>query len=223
MKIFSIFQSIDGEVGAGQGGFTTFVRFAGCVDTPCKWCDTRYALKEEHGNEMSAEEILIAVESLSMWPRITITGGEPLLQQEGFWKLVDLLFHTEKVISVETNGTVDFFQNENVGVVHHWIVDYKLPSAGKIHSLMKEDMFLKLDKPDWIKFVIGSHEDYELAKEKMHYFIEKGCQAKFAFSPILGIWLITPSVLLQWLIRDKLFHVVLNIQIHKAVNLDEPE
>jgi 7-carboxy-7-deazaguanine synthase len=222
MKIFSIFQSVNGEVGTGQGGFTTFVRFAGCVDTPCKWCDTKYALNKEVGHEITATQILEAIESLSMWPYVTITGGEPLLQQEGFWELAELLLHAEKVISVETNGTVDFFKHENVGAVHHWIVDYKLPSSGKIHSLMQEDMFLKLDKPDWIKFVIESPEDYELAKEKMHFFIEKGCQARFAFSPILGIHTITPSLLLQWLIRDKLFHVVLNIQIHKAVNLDEP-
>jgi 7-carboxy-7-deazaguanine synthase len=223
MKIFSIFTSINGEVGAGQGMFTTFVRFAGCVDTPCKWCDTKYALGKEVGYEMSAKEILDTIESLSMWPHVTITGGEPLLQQKGFWELVELLFQEGKVLSVETNGTINFFKNENVGMVNHWIVDYKLPSSGKIHFLMKEDMFPELDKPDWIKFVIGTHEDYELAKEKVHSFIEKGCQARFAFSPILGSWLITPSLLLQWLIRDKLFHVVLNIQIHKAVNLSEPD
>ena len=222
MKIYSIFTSINGEVGAGQGVFTTFVRFAGCVDTPCKWCDTKYALDKKVGQEMTANEILKNIESLNMWPHVTITGGEPLLQYNDFWELIILLFQAGKVISVETNGTVNLFKSEDAYAVNHWIVDYKLPSAGKIHSLMKEDMFTKLEKDDWIKFVIGTHEDYELAKEKMHFFIEKGCQARFAFSPILGAWGITPSSLLKWLIRDKLFHVVLNIQIHKAVNLGEP-
>jgi len=223
MKIYSIFQTVNGEVGVGQGIFTTFVRFAGCVSTPCTWCDTRYALREDSGKEMSAQEILEEIESFSMWPHVTITGGEPLMQPEGFNELVNLLTTKGKIVSVETNGAFDVFDQDDSCVVQHWIVDYKLPSAGKIHSLMKEDMFVNLVHEDWIKFVVETVEDYELAKEKMHYFIEQGCQARFAFSPILGSWAVTPSSLLKWLIKDKLFHVVLNIQIHKAVLLGEPD
>ena len=219
MQIYSIFKSINGEVG-NQGMFTTFVRFAGCMKTPCKWCDTKYAISPTSGITTSPREVVYKIESISAgWPHVTITGGEPLMQRESLKELLHLLWERSKIVSVETNGVHDIFASNISYLVKHWIVDYKTPSSGISHK-MYDPMFILLEKSDWVKMVISDSKDYEFAKERMHYFIKEGCQATFAFSP-MSYGEVTPSLLMNWLIEDNLFNVVLNLQLHKLASLDE--
>ena len=221
MKLYSIFTSINGEVGACQGMFTTFIRFAGCMKTPCKWCDTTYALDPDSGKEVTPEQVTNQVELTNKgWPHVTITGGEPLMQKKEFEFLVRLLWEKDHIISVETSGAYNIFDTTVAPMVKHWVVDYKTPSSGISH-MMKDAMFPLLEESDWIKFVISDRQDYNFSKEKIHSFIEDGCQANIAFSP-MSDGKVSPSQLMRWLIQDKLYHVILNLQLHKLGKLDEP-
>jgi 7-carboxy-7-deazaguanine synthase len=222
MQIYSIFNSINGEVGAGQGMFSTFVRFAGCMEVPCKWCDTTYALNPESGKDVTPTQVLNQVKLAGNgWPHVTITGGEPLMQKEQFNDLVHLLWREDYIISVETNGAHNIFDDISTWKVKHWVVDYKTPSSGVSH-MMKDELFPLLCKDDWIKLVIADREDYKFAKEKIHSFVENGCQARLAFSP-MSDGQVSPSQLMHWLSRDNLYHIVLNLQLHKLASLNEPE
>lgn len=214
MKINEIFISIDGEVNYFyQGGFTIFIRFAGCNfnKNPCSYCDTKYALNLSDGKEMTIDEVIDRVKELKC-KKITITGGEPLLQRKEFEQLTERLWHNGFKISVETNGS---FLPEGLRL-GSWIVDYKLPSSG-CHNKMKRENFISLNSNDYIKFVIMDEFDYDYAITVMSLLKELRCKAKFAFSPVFETNI--QKNLVDWLIRDELFDVVINVQIHKFLQI----
>ena len=149
--------------------------------------------------------------------RLLITGGEPLLQREELHHLLTLLkdFSPSMKITIETNGS---FVVPIKWPVDCWVVDYKLRSSGQKHKMWIYDRnFLKLRKQDFIKFVIGSYDDYDDAIHIMESFIEEGCRCRFAFSPILSEF--SAERLINRLSFDELFNVIVNIQIHKLIDV----
>lgn len=119
MRVNEIFYSLQGE-GRWTGTASVFVRLSGC-NLKCWFCDT----KHEEGTEMSEEEILERVSSLtretrissesrnssnssesseSSYPHVVITGGEPGLQLTK--TLIDKLHNAGYFIQIETNGTI---------------------------------------------------------------------------------------------------------------------
>ena len=227
LKINEIFKSIDGEANGflGMGQFTTFIRFQGC-NLDCPYCDTKYASESSAGTykEMSIEEILIEVGDAK---KVTITGGEPLLQREGFEALIVALGRN-RLITVETNGTQklrrhtgNLFLNVNV----RYVVDYKLPTAyGNINVTNKAE-YWALRPFDVIKFVIFSLDDYEIAK---HVISEKNIIASSMAQKVLSLGIKTgkrtgPVVehegeLLRYIIKDHDERFCIQVQLHKILN-----
>ena len=183
LNVQAIFDSIDGEENAfdGAGQLTTFIRLKGC-SLRCKWCDTKYAQKSKPENWMDIDEIIQQVH----FPKVTITGGEPLLQEGSVIELCNRLTyylnnnHYSKV-TIETNGTIQptYFHAD----VRH-IVDYKLPSSG-MTKYMKSKVFTSLRHSDVIKFVISDEKDYEYAKRQIQ--MHPNWIAKMVFSPAVKI------------------------------------
>lgn len=91
-----MYAGIQGE-GIFVGSPTFFVRLAGC-NLRCSYCDSKFTWEE--GISVNESLILQRFE-LSGMPSMTITGGEPLLQD-----LSELINHTNKRVFIETNGTV---------------------------------------------------------------------------------------------------------------------
>lgn len=156
MKINEIFSSIDGE-GYRAGELATFIRVAGC-NLRCNYCDTKYALDENVGKEMSIKEILEEVDKFNV-KNITITGGEPLIHKD-IEILIDLLIKNGYRVNIETNGSVKIDKYLNKCLI---TMDYKCTS-----SLMEEKMLLenieKLTEKDVLKFVIRD-SDFENVEE----------------------------------------------------------
>jgi 7-carboxy-7-deazaguanine synthase len=216
MKIYSIFPSIDGEVNAySQGCLTTFIRMANC-NLRCKYCDTLYAVSSDAGTEMSVEDVMEQVNSIGI-KRVTITGGEPLVQLDNFLELTRHLYRGNYLVSVETNGT---FPCTGYGV-GSWVVDYKLPSSGCMDA-MTDDAFVKLSANDFVKFVIADEVDFDRAVSIKNYFQEKlQLTCKFAFSPSHDV--LDPNVLIKWLLGHQVLDAIVNIQLHKVCNLEESQ
>jgi 7-carboxy-7-deazaguanine synthase len=104
MKVVEKFVSINGE-GTRAGELAVFIRFKGC-NLACSYCDTMWANEKDCPfTEMSQEEILDYVKSTGV-KNVTLTGGEPLLQ-EGVDRLIDLLLDSDLRVEIETNGAVD--------------------------------------------------------------------------------------------------------------------
>lgn len=183
MKVVEIFDSIEGE-GFRQGLPVTFIRLGGC-NLRCPYCDTKYSWHDDGTwKDMSIEEIVKQVH----FPNITITGGEPLIQ-DGIVSLIRTLVEDQGCsINVETNGTVwvrDFhslldFAARGFGVDApvYYTIDYKCPSSG-MEDKMERFNFL----PDWAweknhciyKFVVANYYDlqraYEVCRDRLYTFM----------------------------------------------------
>lgn len=218
MRVYSIFRSIDGEVNHfHQGRFSTFIRLAGC-NLRCAYCDTLYAQEKDSGTEMSVAYIVKEIEKLNCW-KVTITGGEPLLQAEELFELLRWLNRNEYRVSVETNGS-----QELLGIgVGSWVLDYKLPSSGMMDH-MKIIEHVRLGEDDFVKFVIMDEKDFKVASETMLALQANRCRATFAFSPVDSV--LDPKDLMRWIEESTggfwtPSDVVVNLQLHKYIGLVE--
>ena len=160
-RVVEIFRSIDGE-GRRTGMTAQFVRLAGC-NLRCSYCDTVYALygeKEEcKYREMSADEIMAGLDRRI--PRITLTGGEPLLHKN-VCHLLRRLSGSGYEINVETNGAVPVAPLWEAGLREtvFCTVDYKLPSSGMERHMLMDNYFC-LSVQDVVKFVVGDDGDID--------------------------------------------------------------
>jgi len=224
INVYSIFTTINGEIGrSGQGSWATFIRLAGC-NLRCNWCDTRYAQEEDSGREMSLNEVLFKVKSCKC-KNITITGGEPLLQRKPFTSLVNQLLIEDYLVSVETNGSIPLIPRREMCIIKNdvsWVVDYKPPSAGVEKPFCVENLD-HLGVKDYLKFVINEDGDY-----KAVFNILKGkeieghsIRANVVVSPVLNSSF-PPEKLYDRMHLDGLYDVPISIQIHKLIPLKEP-
>lgn len=182
LNVQSIFDSIDGEANGfdGAGQLTTFIRLKGC-QLRCSYCDTKYAQNAEPVNWMTIDEIIQEVH----FPKVTITGGEPLLQRTRLWPLIDELLTNAYKITMETNGTEPPLAEIDTSFRElRYIVDFKLPSSGVMEH-MNSMVFSSLSHNDVIKFVISDVEDYKYAKMLIQE--QPSWKAKKVMSPALSV------------------------------------
>ncbi|MEM0160518.1 MAG: radical SAM protein [Thermoplasmata archaeon] len=157
MKINEIFYSIQGE-GVHIGIPMVFVRFTGC-NLRCEWCDTKYAFFE--GSQMSVEEVMKEIKKHKVrW--VCITGGEPLLQED-VYTLIYQLLKEEYNILIQTNGSISLIDIpcEDTIFIN---MDIKTPSSKMQDKLLDSNLEI-LGKKDSIKFVIADEEDYKYMKQ----------------------------------------------------------
>lgn len=224
LQVTSLFLSIDGEVNArGQGTPSFFIRLAGC-NLRC-WrrfggCDTVYAFGE--GTRMRVADMLARVDEIGC-PKVTLTGGEPLLQKGPALAALLRGLHGRGVfVSMETNGSIapDFEGRECVGSL---VYDYKCPSSGCTAAMQPFAALCRaLGPTDYVKFVLRDRADYDFARERvleMRALCRERSGPVPAFSPLLptaenGL---TPDALVALLLADRLFEVQVNLQLHKYV------
>lgn len=190
LNVQSIFDSIDGEFNGfnGAGQLTTFIRLKGC-NLRCDYCDTKYAQESKSENWMTIDEIVEQIH----FPKVTITGGEPLLQIRALALLLARLLGLKYKVTVETNGSIEPFYwrygyefnwvwstDSNLTENLRYVVDFKLPSSGMAKH-MKSEVFNSLRAVDVIKFVISDEEDYNYAKMLIQEHLT--WVAKKVFSP----------------------------------------
>jgi 7-carboxy-7-deazaguanine synthase len=210
-KVAEKFVSINGE-GSLCGQLAVFIRFAGC-NLNCSYCDTAWANEKNTPYEpMSVEDIHKYVKSTGI-KNITLTGGEPLLQ-EGIVKLVEVLSQDKELhVEIETNGSVlldKFLRIENPP---SFTMDYKLPSSN-MENKMALDNFHYLTGKDTVKFVVGSVEDLEKALEIINRY-HLTDQTRVYISPVFGQ--IHPNSIVEFMKKNKMNGVHLQIQLHKII------
>ena len=209
-EVVENFVSINGE-STHAGELAVFVRFKGC-NLHCSYCDTKWANESDvEFKSMSAEEICELVKNTGV-KNVTLTGGEPLLQNE-IEVLIDRLIMQGNRVEIETNGSVSlekFALMKNRAV---FTMDYKLPSSN-MEKYMCLENFEFLNEHDTVKFVSGSIEDLEKAEmiiqkysliEKCHVYI----------SPVFGR--INPADIVDFMIKRNLNGVRLQLQLHKFI------
>ncbi|MFL6582891.1 MAG: radical SAM protein [Chthoniobacterales bacterium] len=204
LTINEIYKSIQGE-STWAGLPCVFIRLTFC-DLRCSYCDTEYAFYD--GRKQSLREIVGAVEKFDC-TLVEITGGEPLLQKNVL-PLMTALADAGHTVLLETSGAHDI---SGVDPRVHRIMDLKTPSSGEVGRNRFENID-HLTGRDELKFVIGSREDYEWAREQVQRFgLADRCYAVL-FSPVFGR--IDPREIVEWLLADKL-PVRFQLQMHKFI------
>jgi 7-carboxy-7-deazaguanine synthase len=203
LRVTEIFYSIQGE-SATVGIPTTFIRLTGCP-LRCSYCDTEYAFTG--GDRISVEEILARIAEFPT-RYVTVTGGEPLAQNNCF-VLLDRLVEKAYRVSLETGGAIDV-SSVNPEVVK--VMDLKTPSSGEQHRNRYENIHY-LDNKDQVKFVIGTRDDYLWASDVLkRYALDERCSV--IFSPVSGK--MDASRLADSILEDGL-PVRFQIQLHKVL------
>lgn len=210
-KIAEMFSSINGE-GTHAGQLAFFIRFTGC-NLNCSYCDTKWAnVPDAKYTEMTAEEILSEMKKSGI-KNVTVTGGEPLIQQE-IIPLLETLCGDGRYVEIETNGSADVSEvlkiKENRPAL---TMDYKLPSSG-MESHMRTENFAVLEKKDTVKFVAGSRADLERALEIIREFGLIGKCAVY-ISPVFGE--IEPAEIVDFMLANTLNGVNVQLQMHKFI------
>ncbi len=204
LTINEIFHSIQGE-STYAGRPCVFIRLTAC-DLRCSWCDTAYAFTE--GRKMSLPEVVSAAESFGC-PLVEITGGEPLLQDDVYPLMRELLARGRSVL-LETGGHISVDKVPD-GVVK--IIDVKCPASGESAHNHWPNLDL-LGAADQVKFVVQDRADYDFAREVVaRRHLADRCAAVL-FSPVHDV--LAPKDLAGWILADRL-PVLLQLQVHKYI------
>lgn len=178
-----IFHTLQGE-GASVGCPAVFIRASLC-NLHCIWCDSdhtwnfegspwphrkdsdpayRKFSKAEQIIELSPADAAARILAFDC-PRVVITGGEPLLQQQEFLAMIQVIRHNRPncVFEVETNGTRPP-EPEFAAAIDQFNVSPKLANSGMEESLRLQpaalEAFAALPKA-WFKFVVAAPADLE--------------------------------------------------------------
>ncbi len=190
LVVNEIYLSLQGE-STFAGLPCIFVRLTAC-NLRCSYCDTAYAFTEGEKKPLAqirAEVLPLAapfqsksaatadgsqLRSISgpglrpsdfppVLPLVELTGGEPLLQQDSL-PLMKALCDDSFIVLLETSGAHDI---SGVDARVRRIMDLKCPSSGEVARNRWENL-PHLRRTDEIKFVIGTREDYEWAKQQIN-------------------------------------------------------
>ncbi len=210
-KVVEKFVSINGE-GSRAGQTAVFIRFAGC-NLSCSYCDTRWAnQKDVPYGLMTSEEILEYIKSTGI-SNVTLTGGEPLLQDNIKELLMLISADSSLSCEIETNGAVSLKEFAHIDNRPLFTMDYKLPSSG-MEKYMCTENFSLLGRADTVKFVSGSREDLSRAGEIMEKYGLAG-KVNLYLSPVFGQ--IEPSEIVDFMLENKLNSVNMQLQMHKFI------
>jgi len=171
LVVNEIYLSLQGE-STFAGLPCIFIRLTAC-DLRCSYCDTAYAFTE--GKKMLVSDAVNEVlrtaapfsdakfnAQCSRLPLVELTGGEPLLQKNCL-PLMKQLCDENFTVLIETGGAHDV---SDIDPRVRRIVDLKCPSSGEMARNRYENI-AHLKATDEIKFVVGSVEDYEWAKQQI--------------------------------------------------------
>ncbi len=210
-KVAERFVSINGEA-AHAGELAVFLRFTGC-NLCCSYCDTAWANAEDAPYTVFTTQELCDYVKETGVRNVTITGGEPLLQQD----LPELLkaLHTLGVrTEIETNGSLSIAALAKMPERPVFTLDYKCPSSGMEASMLTKQNYLYLTAEDSVKFVVGSREDLLRAKEIVDsYCLTERCHVYL--SPVFGK--IDPKDIVAFMQEHHMNGVRLQLQLHKFI------
>lgn len=213
-KVVEKFISINGE-GSRAGQLAAFIRFNYC-NLNCRYCDTMYANTVDAPYEILSDQDILDYLDNSNIVNVTLTGGEPLIQ-DNINILINLLLKNNYSVEIETNGSVDIkpFINQMRPI---FTLDYKTPSSN-MENKMCLNNYQYLTKNDVVKFVVGTLDDLNKAQEIIARY-DLTNRAKVYFSPIFGM--IEPSMIVDYMIKHHMNDVYMQLQMHKYIwNVDQ--
>ncbi len=209
-RLIERFVSINGEA-AHAGELAVFLRFPGC-NLQCSYCDTAWAnLPDAPYTVYSEQEICDYIRDTGV-KNVTITGGEPLLQPE-LGLLIRALHAMGVRTEIETNGSLPIAELAKMPERPVFTLDYKLPGSG-MESHMLTENYAHLCAHDTVKFVAGSLEDLDKAREIIEtYALTEKCHVYL--SAVFGE--IDCRDIVAYMEKHRMKGVRLQLQLHKFI------
>jgi len=210
-KVVEKFISVNGE-GPLSGQLVVFIRFAGC-NLNCSYCDTTWANKKDVCYDlMTSVDIYNYIKSTDI-KNVTLTGGEPLLQ-EGIIELLEVMSIDKSIhIEIETNGSIPLEKFSSIKNPPSFTMDYKLPSSN-MENKMNLNNYKYLSYKDTVKFVAGSINDLQKTK----FIIDKydlADRTNVYISPVFGK--IELEDIVEFMKCNKMNGINLQMQLHKII------
>lgn len=210
-KVVEKFISINGEA-KRAGELACFIRFAGC-NLNCSYCDTKWANEKNAPYEIMSEEEIYNYIKQSKVNNVTLTGGEPLLQ-ENIDRLIRLLSKDKALnIEIETNGAVNVEKFSQIGENVSLTLDYKLPGSG-MEKFMILDNYKFLTGKDTVKFVVSNKEDLDVTKKIINDY-DLLNKVTVYISSAFGE--IKPADIVEYMIENNMNQAKLQLQMHKYI------
>ena len=210
-KVVEKFVSINGE-GTRAGELAVFIRMKGC-NLDCRYCDTKWANQENASYEIMTEEDIRNYIRDTGVKNVTLTGGEPLFRKDMDILIDYLMQDKDRVVEIETNGSVNIKEYARMKNRASFTMDYKLGASGMEEKMCLEN-FAYLDKRDTVKFVVGSQEDLQRAAEIIEKYALIG-KVSVYFSPVFGD--IKPEEIVDFMVQNRLNDVRMQLQMHKFI------
>ena len=219
MQITEIYKSLQGE-STYAGLPCVFVRLTGC-NLRCSWCDSEYTFTG--GRKMTIADVAGEVRRLNPGGGLVeIPGGEPMLQEREVVPLMEQLLLQGDTVLIETSGERPL---ERVPAAVIKIVDVKCPDSGEPGTFRVENL-QTLTCRDEIKFVVGSRNDYEFARDFAAGHELASRVNAILFSPAFrkdatgtrdsSHCLLDPQLLAEWMLADNVA-ARLSLQLHKFI------
>ena len=211
LNISELFYSIQGE-STYAGLPCVFIRLSGC-NLRCHYCDARYTYEEAHA-AMALDVILSFVDGYP-GALVEITGGEPLLQENVFPLMAELVARNRTVL-LETNGSLPI---DTVAPEVIVVMDIKTPDSGSADSLAGGNIAAararnkNIPGSCEIKFVLTGRDDYTWARDLVNQHA-LNASGPALFSPAKGQ--LSPADLAAWILQDQLA-VRLQLQLHTLI------
>jgi 7-carboxy-7-deazaguanine synthase len=142
-------------------------------------------------------------------PLVEITGGEPLLQED-VYPLMDQLLADGRTVMLETGGHRSIARVPPAVIK---IVDLKCPASGEADRNDYGNLD-RLSPHDEVKFVVQDRPDYEFAKRIIEQNDLASRCAAVLLSPVHGV--LDPKALAAWVLADRL-PVRVQLQLHKYI------
>lgn len=210
-KVVEHFVSINGEAQAA-GELACFIRFAGC-NLNCSYCDTKWANTDTVSYQiMRAEEICDHIRATGV-KNVTLTGGEPLIQNNIDRLLMMLAQDTSLRVEIETNGSVDIKPFKDIDDRLVFTLDYKLPGSG-MENHMLTDNYAWLTKKDAVKFVISDASDMDRARDIIAQY---GLEDKTTVYWSSAFDRISPADIVEYMKKYRMNGIRLQLQLHKYI------
>lgn len=206
-----VFTSIQGE-STDAGLPCVFVRLYGC-NVGCSYCDQPQ--KPSDRTRISIANLVTKIQKHRV-QYVCITGGEPMLQWNALYPVILELVSLGYKVSIETSGCVPI-EADPYNRSFKYVMDIKCPSSGVSHKNVFENL-MNLQMKDEVKFVISNRADYDFMKKVLKTY---PTSAKILVSPCFTEDL-KPMVgqeLVDWLIKDGLYNVRVQIQMHKCLGV----
>ncbi len=211
LPVVESFVSINGE-GARSGQLALFIRFKGC-NLNCSYCDTVWANRQDAEFQNKSIGDLCSMVIDSGVKNVTLTGGEPLLQNNINNLINGLLENTSCDIEIETNGSISIKPWKNHSSRLSFTLDYKLPGS-TMEKYMVLDNYDYIMGNDTVKFVCMDECDLHTAKRIIdEYKLSTRCSVYL--SPVFGK--MDPKNMVEFMKSNKMNDVKLQLQMHKFI------